>query len=259
MLKGTKGFAYLGIRTETERMRINGYDNLIFFDTETTGFDPVRNRLIEIGAVSVSEEGEETIGKLIRLPEGERLPAKITGITKITEEMLTDEGVGEREALASFFALFERGKKNLLIAHNAAFDYGFVRIAAEKYRRGNADWVRCLKEADYLDTLTVYRDRREKKHGLADAIKDFSVEDKAGQFHRAGDDAMALKEVTTALQKERDDLESYINIFGYKPEYGGPKRFPEHVRVYPQSSDTGMKPLDKTLPALVKQAKDILS
>ena len=39
-------------------MEIQGYDNLIFFDTETTGFDGQKNRIIELAAVQVNGSGE---------------------------------------------------------------------------------------------------------------------------------------------------------------------------------------------------------
>ncbi|RAZ30987.1 3'-5' exonuclease, partial [Klebsiella oxytoca] len=50
------------------------FDRLVIFDTETTGVDYGKDRIIEIGAVSL-ENGTETGGMdlFIRLPEGRRL------------------------------------------------------------------------------------------------------------------------------------------------------------------------------------------
>ena len=70
------------------------FDRMVIFDTETTGIDFVRDRIIEIGAV-VLKSGTETdeMDIFIRLPEGRRLDPFITGLTGITEERLEAEGI----------------------------------------------------------------------------------------------------------------------------------------------------------------------
>ena len=69
------------------------FDRIVVFDTETTGLDYRRDRIIEIGAASL-EAGAEVGGMdfFIRLPEGRRLDPFITGLTGITQERL-DESV----------------------------------------------------------------------------------------------------------------------------------------------------------------------
>ena len=57
------------------------FDRIVVFDTETTGVDFRRDRIIEIGAVSL-ENGAEARGMdlFIRLPEGRRfLPLRLVG------------------------------------------------------------------------------------------------------------------------------------------------------------------------------------
>lgn len=90
-------------------MRLWGsFDRMVVFDTETTGIDFGRDRIIEIGAVSL-EGGAETGGMdlFVRLPEGRRLDPFITKLTGITEERLEAEGVGDEEAARSFVELLE--------------------------------------------------------------------------------------------------------------------------------------------------------
>ena len=57
----------------------NEFDRLVVFDTETTGIEFGRDRIIEIGAVAL-ENGEEceNFNALIRLPAGQTLPPFIT-------------------------------------------------------------------------------------------------------------------------------------------------------------------------------------
>ena len=84
------------------------FDRIVVFDTETTGLDYRRDRIIEIGAVSL-EDGVETGGMdlFIRLPEGRRLDPFIVNLTGITEERLETEGVGDEEAARAFADLLE--------------------------------------------------------------------------------------------------------------------------------------------------------
>ena len=52
--------------------------------------------------------------------------------------------------------------------------------------------------------------------------------------HRAVDDANAALEVLLAMERERGDIERYINLFGYNPKYGPPKPQIGSVRYEPQ-------------------------
>ena len=75
------------------------FAHLVLFDTETTGIDPEREEIIEIGAVSVSEGGEDgSFNALIRLSKGRTLPPFITQLTGITPEALAAEGIEKAEA-----------------------------------------------------------------------------------------------------------------------------------------------------------------
>ena len=69
------------------------FDRIVAFDTETTGVDFRRDRIIEIGAVSLEGGAENgSMDLFIRLPEGRRLDPFITNLTGITQERL-DESV----------------------------------------------------------------------------------------------------------------------------------------------------------------------
>ena len=74
------------------------------------------------------------------------------------------------------------GGRVLLVAHNAQFDLLFT---AEMLRRHGNGGPEALKAADYLDSLTVYKDRRAYPHKLANAILTYKLEDKVQNSHRA--------------------------------------------------------------------------
>lgn len=214
------------------------FDRLVVFDTETTGIDFKRDRIIEIGAVAL-ENGEETEGMdlFIRLPEGRRLDPFITELTGITEARLEAEGVGDQEAAGAFAKLLEGAERPLLAAYNAQFDLNFLFCLLRPWGLAEA-----LKKPRLLDALTVYRDRRDYPHKLCNAIAAYGLEDKAVNSHRAIDDARAAALLLEAMAAEKDDLERYIGLFGVHPKYGVSGRKISSVTYRPQPYDR-QKPL----------------
>ncbi len=99
-------------------------DKLVFIDLETTGANPVSDRITEIGLVEVDAAGHATRWSSLVNPEIP-IPAFIQSLTGISNEMV--RSAPSFAELAG--ALFERLQGALFIAHNARFDYGFLRNA----------------------------------------------------------------------------------------------------------------------------------
>lgn len=119
--------------------------------------------------------------------------------------MLDDDGFDEAKIAED---LRERLTPNtLMIAHNAQFDLSFVYSLLQRYYP-DADEI--LSKMDWLDTLTVLKDRKKYPHKLIDGVKHYGIQEV--NFHRAIDDTNALMDVTRAMINERSDLEEYINI-----------------------------------------------
>ena len=96
--------------------------SLVVFDFETTGLDDVQDRIIEIGAQKiVSQEVVSEFSVLIN--PGMPLPAEVERITGITDDMLVGKP-SIAEVLPDFLKFIEG---HILVAHNAAFDMGFLR------------------------------------------------------------------------------------------------------------------------------------
>ena len=105
-------------------------DSYVVFDIETTGFNSVNDRIIEIGAVRVVEgEIKETFSEFVN-PE-RPIPYKITQLTTITDDMVKD-AVTIEEILPQFLKFCEG---SVLVAHNAGFDTGFIRENAKRLKR----------------------------------------------------------------------------------------------------------------------------
>ncbi len=101
-----------------------GYKSYIALDIETTGLYPGTDKIIEIGAVRVDEDGSEHVFETFLNP-GIRLPEEIVELTGIQPEMLRN--APKFEEIASELLAFL--KKDIVIGHNISFDIGFLTDA----------------------------------------------------------------------------------------------------------------------------------
>lgn len=250
---------------------LDTYRNIVFFDTETTGFNAQSHKIIELAAIGVRRgaKGEPEIWREMdvycRLPDGQKIPEKIVELTGITDQMLAEQGITEDEMAEQFAEiitgeygkdLFENLKDTLLVAHNAQFDLNFtgylyiLQMAHDKEGPQFRRWLHEFNDADYLDTLTIYKDRAAYPHKLANAIEHYGLQDSVVNSHRAVDDVKALMEVAKAMGRERNDLLNYINIFGYNQKYGVSGRLLKKVSYLQQGFRNEIAPPGQTLPKI---------
>lgn len=198
------------------------YDQLIILDTETTGIDHKNDEIIELAALKLEVRDGRIVTTaemdlFLRLSPGRSLPPEITKLTGITPLMLEAEGVSKEEAGRRFVEMLSGGR-TLVVAYNAQFDLCFLFYFLQ--RLGLAGH---LKGIEMLDALSVYKDRRDYPHKLANAIEAYAL--RGQNTHRAIDDTAATAELLIAMEQEKPDLERYINLFGYNPKFGvsGPR------------------------------------
>ena len=194
------------------------YDRLVLFDTETTGLAYARDEIIEFAAVVVEQvNGVPTVvqeyDELIALSPGGYVPLNIQELTGISTQDLRERGLPKTRVCRDIAEMI-RGN-TLLLAYNAHFDLSFLFYML--LRDGDPT---ILKGKDKLDLLTVYKDRRPYPHKLCSAIEAYGLTGKVVNSHRAVDDVIATVAVMEEMEKERDDLDRYINLFGYNPKYG---------------------------------------
>lgn len=192
----------------------------IYFDTETSGLDCRDCKIIELAMLTV-EDGEiiEEYDEFVNI--GQALSPKIISLTGITNDMLRNEGESEERVARDLKERLTEG--TIMIAHNAQFDLSFIYFLLKRHFPDETDDI--VRNLNWLDTLTVLKDRKDYPHKLIDAVNYYNIE--KVNFHRAIDDTKALYNVTQELILERDDLKEYINVFGYNPKFGvGKFRFP---------------------------------
>jgi DNA polymerase-3 subunit epsilon len=164
-------------------------ERLAFIDLETTGGNPVIDRITEIGVVEVDGDRVSSWSTLVN-PE-RPIPEFIQQLTGIRNEMVADAPTFAEVAEE----LAGRLQGRLFIAHNARFDYGFVK---SEYQR--------LGQRFRTDVLcTVRLSRRlfpeHPRHNLDSLIARHGLE--TGDRHRALADADLIWQFWRLLQRER--------------------------------------------------------
>lgn len=97
----------------------------VVFDLETTGFSPVTDQIIEIGAVKIDYKGNvlERFSKFVKLYKQDKLSEKIKELTHITDNMLAIDGEDVHDVMDEFCNFIGDA---VLVAQNAKFDMGFM-------------------------------------------------------------------------------------------------------------------------------------
>ena len=166
---------------------LHRFDKLLFIDLETTGPDPAKDLITEIGIVEVSRDGVSHWSALVN-PQAP-IPPYIQQLTGISDEMVRQAPVFEM--LQDEVRARLRG--GLVLAHNARFDYGFLRNA---FKRTGSHF-----RGDVLCTLKLSRKLfpEEFRHGLDALIERHGLTTHAR--HRALGDADLLWQFWRRLEE----------------------------------------------------------
>lgn len=156
---------------------------LLFFDLETTGLSRDRDRIIEIGAIKVTD-GIITDEIDCLVNPGIPVPYYATKVNGITSKMLEDKE-SDIHGVKKFISL---ATDSIVIAHNISFDAGFInsylsRMNMPDLNNRLVDTVRFARKA--------FPNR--KKYSLGEIALDLGIEVK--QAHRAKDDARVCYEL----------------------------------------------------------------
>ena len=174
-------------------------DTFVVFDIETTGKNAKFHTITEIGAVKITEG--RIVDRFSQLVNPERpIPYNITRLTGISDDMVADKP-NIRKVLPEFL---EFCGDAVIVAHNAAFDTGFIGKAAREQG---------LKfDNTILDTLGMAHILLPHlgKFTLDRLVKELKIE--LNNHHRAVNDAeataeMFLKFINMLMKRDVDNLD----------------------------------------------------
>ena len=157
-------------------------ESFVVFDIETTGFSPINNRIIEIGAVKVvNGQITERFSTFVN-PEVP-IPFEIEKLTSINDSMVMEADTIE-VILPQFLSFVGDA---VLVAHNASFDVSFIQENAKRQK--------IPTDFTYVDTVAVARVllTNQAKYTLDAVAKTLGIS--LENHHRAVDDAECTAEI----------------------------------------------------------------
>ncbi len=211
-------------------------DEFVVFDIETTGLSAVKDRITEIGAVKIRngqlvDRFSELINPEIPIPEN------IIKLTGITNAMVRDKET-IREVLPRFLQFVGDAP---LIAHNASFDTGFIRVKAGELGMEVNNTV--------IDTLQLSRilltELKRHKLNLVCEYLGISLEN----HHRAADDAEATAEIMLkfiSIMKDKG-IKDIADINRLTSPEGSYKKLDSYHIILLVKNMTGLKNLYKLI------------
>ncbi|MEY8430541.1 PolC-type DNA polymerase III [Lachnospiraceae bacterium 48-42] len=177
----------------------------VVFDLETTGFSPIKDKIIEIGAVKV-ENGVIRDHYSTFVNPGVPIPFQITQLTSITDQMVM--GSPDIETVLPEFLEFVGDA--VLVAHNASFDVGFIEQNC-RYQDIEPDFTS-------VDTVALARILLPtlSKFKLNVVAKALNISQE--HHHRAVDDARVTAEIFVKFIQMLHDMDIYdlekLNQYG---------------------------------------------
>jgi DNA polymerase-3 subunit epsilon len=186
----------------------------VVFDLETTGLDPKKDKIVEIGAVKFDQSGIISRFSALINP-GIPMPFAASKVNHITDKML--EGKPSiKDALPDFIRLIDDA---ILVAHNSQFDSSFInealsnlfQQAKKKDAQSNQPslldddisshqhdtWYAPFSSLPnkIIDTIPLAKQAFPKryKYNLQDLSRDLGIQ--AKDAHRAEDDARVCMEI----------------------------------------------------------------
>lgn len=166
--------------------------SVMVLDMETTGLDPEKDEIIEIGCIRIEEHKRiDTFQCLVQCESS--LPAVIRDLTGITDEDLRKTWIPVTEAIPR---LLEFLGDAWIIGHNAAFDIRFLLKACQKLEI-EPPQIRAI------DTISLSRSLLPDMTNcrLATLINNFHISEK--QSHRALSDASLIADLYDKLIEKR--------------------------------------------------------
>lgn len=174
----------------------------IIIDLETTGLNAKKDKIIEIGAVLLRENGERKTFQTLIDP-GIPLSRRISELTGITDEMLIGQPTMD-EVIDDFLDFMGEA---IPVAHNVPFDSAFLEPL-----------VGHPKDA-WLDTITLCKMAFPmlESYALTNLVEYFGIE--TPTHHRAMADALATADLFVMIENsmrvmDKGILGAWIHLFG---------------------------------------------
>lgn len=178
-------------------------DNYVVIDIETTGLDPARDSIIELGAVRF--RGDKSVSEFSTLINpGFEIDEYISDLTGISNDMLSSAPSLDQQ-LPAYLGYIG---SDIIVGHNVNFDINFLYDFAEFYGLSPVS-------NDFVDTMRLSRRlfKEYKHHRLKDLVIRFGIN--VEQEHRAIFDCNAAAAAYQYMKEYMQQNDMRFNSFHY--------------------------------------------
>lgn len=181
-------------RMQKRRREVEFPHGYIVLDIETTGLDEKIDKIIEIGAVKIIGEYEETFHKMILIQED--LPSSIQKLTGISKEMLIQSGIYITDAITKLVEFIEEYP---IVGYGVDFD---LRFLSQECRRNHLTFFsnRTLDLKKYVKLEKPFL----ANYTLQTVLSAYRID--TIQPHRALEDAILIYELSRKVNTFQDFL-----------------------------------------------------
>ncbi len=174
----------------------------VVVDTETTGLNPKRDKLVSVGALKVKNLSMDLSETFYRIVRTQVLTRKSVEVHGITEEEVKKLGRPEEEVIKEFL-FYSKG--SVLVGFNLRFDVEFIERVSEKYFGFPLLHYK-------LDVLSLWKRRGSHRMSLADLARELDIP--VANLHSALEDAFITALLFLKLVHPfRDQPLSHLPLF----------------------------------------------
>ncbi|WP_455479416.1 DNA polymerase III subunit epsilon [Bartonella sp. B23] len=213
----------------------------VIFDTETTGLDKEKDRIIEIGCVEMVDR--YLTGRQFHVylnPQGVIIPDEVVAIHGLTNERLKNEKIFSD--IVDEFLEFINGA--MMIAHNASFDIGFLNAELGRVNKP------LISVDNTLDTLAIARRKFPMGPNSLDVLcKRFGIDNSHRILHGALLDAEILADVYIELIGGKQGVLDFVNNGGADKDTENDKDSLYAVKFRPQALPSRLSAQERSMHA----------
>jgi len=211
--------------------------DFVLFDLETSGLSANFNKIIEFGAIKYNflTKSSESLSFLIK--QDIKIDEEISKITNLSNFDLEKYGIEEKLAAHKIFTFI---KNAILVAHNAKFDFSFLKQLALKY---NFEFDNIIIDSLELSKF-IFKDA--KKFSLKGLIKYNKLTYFSTKAHRALYDAQLLLSLFKKIQLLLNELNilTFAQLKKVKNDNLYLRSYDSHLTILAQNQE-GIKNLFK--------------
>lgn len=184
---------------------------VLLFDLETTGLDYSKDRIIEVGAMLMTDDLKLYIGAVNEVVTGSIISKEIEDITGITQSEV-DHGKPMLDVMSMLNELVSRDPISAVVAYNSEFDETMFKAELLRGDYFVAPHATALKDVPWLCAMRDVEDNYKYKcWKMSHLAIDKGIPVNPKLLHRALDDVKLMHEILLTTGETFDTLMNYHN------------------------------------------------